>query len=219
VSSTTAVDAIQSQTPREGDSRKAGVPDKNDDDTQDDDWLSESVYELCQENDVEQAVRMLFSYKIGTCAPPIEMVFTMVMSNLAARQQDSTSCYVEQLDALLEQMKALSAAGYPQCTPTGAAYNAVALGWSKCTTKARKQDAVARCETILSELWAQYRATNDTRFVPFKATYVSTLTALARSGGGMEAAQRAEEHLEEMELYRLENPWLAPSTICVNIVL
>jgi hypothetical protein len=183
--------------------------------------LNERIAELCRSGLVEEAIILLegqlqVERSGDVCEQfPNETSFTTIMCALVTRNDDSISNLLEQLEDLLERMKSLSTAGRVECTPTIAAYNILVLAWSKSFLG----DAGIRCDELLSELWERYNKTQDMRFLPLKSTYVSTLTALARSGRGKEAAQLAEERLEEMERLRLDHPTVAPSTICFNVVL
>ena len=78
-----------------------------------------------------------------------------------------------------------------------------------------------RCLELLRELWTKYEETKDRKYVPLKSTYIATLNALSRSGGGTKAAQQAEELLEEMEQQSQQkgHVHLEPTTLCFNILL
>ena len=78
-----------------------------------------------------------------------------------------------------------------------------------------------RCLELLNELWTKYEETKDKKYVPLKSTYIATLNALSRSGGGTKAAQQAEELLEDMERQSQQNGHvhLEPTTLCFNILL
>lgn len=110
--------------------------------------------------------------------------------------------------------------------PTRVEFSAILLALSK----SYDHRAADRCEFILEEHWRRYNATISNsidfsgaeEFCPTYSSYVATMTAISRSGGGLRAAQRAEALLEEMERFsktcrRLKH--LKPTTTCVNIVL
>jgi hypothetical protein len=110
--------------------------------------------------------------------------------------------------------------------PTRVEFTAILLAWSKSYDR-RAGD---RCESLLQDHWKRYNATISNtvelsgaeELCPSHSSYVSTMTAISRSGGGLRAAQRAEALLEEMEHFsktcrRLTH--LKPTTTCVNIVL
>lgn len=70
--------------------------------------------------------------------------------------------------------------------------------------------------------------TTATLYCPTQSTYISTLTALARSQGGKRAAEQAKALLEDMERVSKKrskhdnsHPYthLKPTTTCVNIDL
>lgn len=175
--------------------------------------LDKRISELRASDRVQEAVETLMEIKSDGALS--ETAYCTILSTLAATDEPSESS-LQQIERLFDRMKSLSENGQqPQLTPTASAYNLLVLALSKSS----REDAGDRCCGLLSELWQKYNATSDSRFVPLKSTYVSTLTALARSGRGREAAERAEELLEEMEQRRSKHPDLAPTTICVNIVL
>jgi hypothetical protein len=154
---------------------------------------------------------------------------------------------VDQVVEIFQRLKRM-AQKFPASTslsssfaPTRVDYNAVLLTWSK----SYRREAGQRCEQLLTELWSQYNASSETAntdsmehdaeskkstanvirnpYCPSHSTYVSTLTALARSGTGRHGAERAEFLLDEMERLSSTCPdeffHLRPTTICVNIVL
>jgi hypothetical protein len=145
-----------------------------------------------------------------------------------------TQSTLKQIENIFGRMKELGQK-HEHCKPTNLAYSAVILAWSK----SYRREAGQRCEQLLNELWAKHNATIaatetnvanqsdkdeghnsfESRYIPLKSTYISTLTAIARSAGGLGAAERAEALLEEMELLGIDYPHLEPTTVCVNIVL
>jgi hypothetical protein len=164
--------------------------------------------------------------------------YTIVIQTLAVSEHTKAT---EWADELLQLMNDRSH-DYPQCLPTADAYNAVIFAWSKSsatslssfpppnpqppkyvltTQQQSHQLAAKKCTDYLSHLWSLYNSTSskDPRYIPFKSSYISTMTALSRSRGGRKASERAEELLEEMERLHVDHPHLAPTTICCNIVL
>ena len=179
--------------------------------------VNERIIELCRSGQVNSALEILLSQteeaKTGDgVSPPSSEAFTCVMVALAEKKDPSL---IQVIEDLLQRMKSLARQGWLESEPTAKAYNALVLALSRSF----REEAGSRCAVLLDELWKRYNETNDSRFVPLESTYVSTLTALARCNGGVNTAQRAEAILEEMERFREEHPSLAPSTICVNIVL
>lgn len=175
--------------------------------------LDERIFKLCASDRMEEAVELLF--QTNSDERPSEAAYSAILSKLASADKPSGSS-LQQIEQLFHRMKSLSESGQqPQLAPTASAYNSVVLAWSKTS----RDDAGGRCCGLLSELWQKYNETSDSCFLPLESTYVSTLTALARSGRGREAAEHAEELLEEMERFRPKHPELAPTTICANIVL
>ena len=171
------------------------------------------IQDLCRKNRVDEALEEIKQQiKMDTSFPSMnETAFMSVMSALALEQSDS---HLEKMEGLFQQMKEHSKTR-DTCRPSALVYNSLILAWSRSF----REDSGTRCDELLSELWQQYNATQDSRLVPMKSTYISTLTALARSRGGVPAAQRAEELLEEMERFRVVHPELKPTTVCVNVVL
>jgi hypothetical protein len=86
-------------------------------------------------------------------------------------------------------------------------------------SKSKRKDAAQKADDLLTELWSHYIATDDQAYLPTRATYVSTISAWARSGLGRQAAERAEALLEEMEAHRAQHPAMGPNTASVNAVL
>lgn len=179
--------------------------------------LNGRVIELCRSDAVDDAVRLVQHY-LSDASSNDHLVLNpsavnTVISNLSVKKD--CAAYLDQMTDLLSRMNSLDANGIPEWAPTASTYNSVALAWSKSF----RDDAGQRCDELLTDLWRKYNTTSDDRFVPLKSMYVATLTALARSRKGQAAAQRTEELLEEMERMRQNHPSLAPTTICVNIVL
>lgn len=183
---------------------------------QDPDDLVSSIVEACGRGDVDEAMHMLdraeHLLRSGKADCQLNAsVFVKVMQTIAAGDTTDT---VQQVELVLSRMLTLSKLE-PSCTPKGAAYNSVILAWSKSFQRESGQ----RCLELLEELWSRYNATGDSDYLPMKSTYISTLTAIARSGRNRDNAVRAEALLDEMERVRHEHQFLAPTTICVNIVL
>jgi pentatricopeptide repeat protein len=182
--------------------------------------LNQEIARLCQDRHaIDEAIDLLNkaeeSIRDG-CS------YTIILQALAARDPPDDNL-LQKIDSLFLQMKHVSRT-HPSCTPLATAYSAVILAWSKYF----RAEAGQRCDDLLTELWSLHnanRAADDDRievrdaFVPFKSTYIATLTALARSAGGRRAAQRAEELLEDMERRSDQFPHLRPDTVAVNVVL
>jgi hypothetical protein len=100
--------------------------------------------------------------------------------------------------------------------PTSQSYNAVISVWAESPYR---KEAADKCLNYLDATWSLYTDTNDSRYVPLRSSYISTITALSRSRQGRQGAERAEQLLEDMEELRQKHPHLAPNTICVNGVL
>lgn len=138
----------------------------------------------------------------------------------------------------------------PFTPPTRVDYNAVLLTWSKTYRREAAQRCEQLLTELWSQYNATSNNNNNTAadsetttitnkaeenenesstngihnpYCPSHATYVSTLTALARSGTGRHGAERAEALLEDMERLSSRRPaefsHLRPTTVCVNIVL
>lgn len=163
---------------------------------------------------------------------PNRATYSNILTALAALSDEeicsSNKKVVDKIEDLFSRMKRV-AQQHPEYAPTRVDYNAVILAQSKTYRNAAAQ----RCDQLLTELWSEYNATttNDSSdfldngiqnpYCPSHSTYISTLTALARSGGGRRAAARAEALLEEMEHFSRQDALahLKPTTTCVNIVL
>lgn len=161
--------------------------------------------------DTDPARRRCEELSIDEHSPRNASSFIKSMETVLADDQPNM---IEKLENLLERVKAAPDFESGEA-PIAFGYNTLILGLSK----SHGRDAGARCRELLRELWSQYNVTGDARFLPLKSSYVSTLTAIARSGTGRRAAERAEELLDEMERLRYEHSFLGPTTLCVNIVL
>jgi hypothetical protein len=113
---------------------------------------------------------------------------------------------------------------HPSIVPTRMEYAALILAWSK----SNDHRAAERCASLLHDNWLQYNKTttgsdqDKLDISPSHSSYVSTMTAIARSGGGKRAAERTEALLEDMERRSHSHGrmvHLQPTTTCVNIVL
>jgi hypothetical protein len=146
---------------------------------------------------------------------------------------------IELMQAIYQRCKEQS----PTLFPTRVATNAVLASWSKSYLPRAGEASIE----LLNELWMQYHlavasarlerdatdsingesigsgSLNDLAdvqpYCPTLSSYVWTLTSLSRCEGGLPAAQRAEELLEEMERHSKVHVHLKPTTSCVNLVL
>jgi hypothetical protein len=179
--------------------------------------LNDELRRLCESGLPQSAFELLEISEerfgqAGATGLPDEMSFTIVIESLAGQGHTRAP---DLADRMLQRMIDYSKE-HPACLPTAKAYNAVIFAWSK---NSEIKQAAARCNECLEELWSQYEKTKDTRFIPPRSSYISTITALSRSRGGRRAAEQAEELLESMEKRRVKHPHLAPTTLCTNAVL
>jgi hypothetical protein len=200
------------------------------------DAFNDALASICKKDKtvVEDAMRLL--QQCEEKAPHIlnQASYTIVIQTLAVSEHAKATEWAEEL---LQRMKDRSHE-YPQCLPTADAYNALIFVWSKSsatsfsfpphqqpkyvlmTQQQSLHMAAKKCTEYLSHMWFLYNSTSkDRRYIPFKSSYISTITALSRSRGGRKASEKAEELLEEMERLHVDHPHLAPTTICCNIVL
>lgn len=98
--------------------------------------------------------------------------------------------------------------------PTAHIYNTVISIWSDSYRK----DAGQRCCEYLETLWTLYAEKQDTKFLPHRSMYISTIVALSRSRQ-REGAEKAEQLLKDMMMLQEQYPGLSPDTTCVNGVL
>jgi len=180
--------------------------------------INSAVAELCRGKSFEKAARVLLEYADdGSTAGVNAESYHMVMQSIAAKCDDAASANkaATLLEKLLEKAKHVSKSDNGFAT-TCRMYNSVILAWSKSF----EGKAGPRCVELLQDLWSRYNQTRNSQCLPMKSTYVLTLTALARSAKRTrETAQQAESLLEEMERLREEHAFLAPTTVCVNVVL
>ena len=143
-------------------------------------------------------------------AQPNRESYSLVLQAMAASAVDDEN--VARADALFRRLLAS-----PRMAPTRVEFAAILLIWSKSYDRR----AGGRCEFLLTEHWRRYNRTAGViDLCPSQSAYVSTMTALSRSGGGKRAAQRTEALLEDMERWSKQGlGHLKPTTTCVNIVL
>jgi hypothetical protein len=98
--------------------------------------------------------------------------------------------------------------------PTAVVCNIVVSIWSESFRKGAEK----KCCEYLDSLWSLHVQTKDSRFVPLRSSYISTITALSRTRN-QEGAEQAEQLLKDMTRLRQQYPELSPNTICVNGVL
>lgn len=212
--------------------------------------LNDEISRLCEHGAFDAALALLDQAEVAAAQQllanghqhPNAETYTRLLTAMSAAAAadddvDDTDRVVRRVEDVFARMKrhlgttTTIAANMPPPI-TRVAYNAVILAWSKSYAR----QAGDRCEALLAELWSLYNSTstssnssnsNNTTtttkalYCPSLSTYVSTLTALARSQGGKRAAERAEALLEDMERVSREDhhPSLKPTTTCVNIVL
>lgn len=179
-------------------------------------YLQEKIKVLCQNERVldalelfQQAEKVLVENKAEFL--PEESLYIAIFEALA---KSSIPDAPDIADQLLETM-VYNGKHDRGSLPSAKSYNVVISIWSKSTRKG----AADKCYKHLQSLWSLHSDTNDKKFVPLKASYISTIAAFARSRQGREAATRAESLLEEMEELGRKYPQLSPDTICANTVL
>jgi len=172
------------------------------------DALTDAVHALCRMGELEGAMKLIHSVEDSLdSAKPDQATYAAVMNAYARSDREDA---VEKVDEILSSMS------HEYCTPKGQAYSAVILAWSN----SRRPHAAERADALLNELWSLYDRTQDQAYLPTRATYTSVITAWARSDQCKEAAERAEELLEDMEAYYRDGyTLLGPTTACVNAVL
>lgn len=175
--------------------------------------LNEAIHRLCQTGDVDKAQDLLFSleeamehdeYRVR-----LNQSLYVIVINALGREGLAERC-----QDILQHMKSISET-HECCTPKGQAYSAVIWAWSN----SKDPNGANRADALLTELWEHFNCTQDRSYIPTRATYASTISAWARCARSKDAAERAEELLEEMESYRELYPLLGPTTACVNAVL
>jgi hypothetical protein len=173
--------------------------------------INSELARLCQMGNIAEAIALLSKNMVSSETEIDEMSYATLVQSMVNKKWPNSTTLAEDF---LRRMKRV-AIMLPSCAPKRYAYNAVIFAWSKTFLK----DAGPRCHELLNELWAAYNETEDLAYLPLRSSYISTLSAWARCGRKLEAAQNAELLLEEMERYRAKHPHLAPSTFCVNTVL
>ena len=179
-----------------------------------------TIRRVCTAGNVDKALDLLSdreqtlrgARRLSAAALELEMdAYVIVMQALAKQSTGRSPKTAQNVQDLLKRMKQMLG-----CRPTRPAYNAAIVAWSK----SYKSWSGTKCEGLLRELWAHYDATQHDDYLPSAATYISTLTAYARSRMGKAGAEKAESLLEEMEsLYKDGYASLGPNTMAVNIVL
>jgi hypothetical protein len=169
------------------------------------DQLIDEIKSLCVNGNFEDAMALLDPTEAEY--RPDEFCYLTIFQALAKSENPQAP---ELADELLERMTVNG------CQPTSQSYNAVISVWSESPYR---KEAADKCYSYLEATWSLYDDTNDSRYVPLRSSYISTITALSRSRQGRQGAERAEQLLEEMEEMRRHHPHLAPNTICVNGVL
>ena len=181
--------------------------------------LNDEVHSLCRNGELDSALNLIHevedAMKDGSSAyghvKPDQSTYAAVMNTFARSTENHAA---EETERILRHMEYMSKE-YPRLTPKGQAYNAVILAWSN----SKRPDAAEKADSLLNHLWSLYHQTQDKAYIPTRATYTTTITAWARCAPSKQAAERAEELLEEMESYRARYPLLGPTTACVNAVL
>lgn len=189
--------------------------------------LNDEIARLCGTGDLDRAMELLDRHQphgghdggVSTVAVANHKTYTRLLTAYATSADTvdrATLDCVEDLWSRLQQQQQQQQLSSRSSLRT--AYNAVILAWSKSYSR----QAGHRCDELLTELWVQYNVTQNRHWCPLHSTYVSTLTAWARSQIGPRAAERAEAILQEMERWgqqSLTTAHLKPTATCYNIVL
>lgn len=198
-----------------------------------------SIQSLCQDSKWDDALQLLLEQSkdiVQKCRDenPKTMPYPKygTYSNLLAALANQPEQYVngvytnaiDQVEVLWERMQLLAAHDSKEYALRTIDYESIILAWSK----SNHPKASYRCIELLSELWSMFEkeaALEDdrcNRYCPSRAIYTGILKALARSGGGRQTAQQAEEIIEDM-IHRSSNSeamgHLKPTTLCFNHVL
>ena len=81
------------------------------------------------------------------------------------------------------------------------------------------EGASVRCRFYLDTLWSLYEKRKDERFVPLYESYYCAVSACSAKDRGSDAAERAENLLEEMESFCRKHPKLTPDRSIANGVM
>jgi hypothetical protein len=181
---------------------------------QDTDALNDAIRDMCRKEKVDSAINLIREVEetiSESGLKPNQSTYVAIIKSLG-RLDDNDAA--ERAEELLHHMTTVSEE-HLCCTPKGQAYSAVILAWAN----SKHPDAAQRADLLLTTLWFLFNSTQDKAYLPTRATYTSTITAWARSAQSTQAAERAEELLEEMEAFADQYPMLRPTTACVNAVL
>lgn len=172
--------------------------------------VERKICDFVADGDVESSVELLKHSIFPVSGQYVhDMAYEAILRALSDHSTDDAPTIAEEvLSTYIEDR------GSPA---TNEIHNLVISIWSRSS----RQDAAEKCCSMLDMLWMQHRKTGDDKFVPFRSSYISTITALSRSRRrrGQENAKTAEALLEELEEKKNKYPHLTPNTITVNAVL
>lgn len=184
-----------------------------------------AVHQRAGDNDEETKVLTQIDHLLQYMKQPKRLTTTTTAAAAATYGRDA---WQPERDAYAAAMRAWSQAWSPhiqrmageKCdqwlTEVWTVYNKTTT--TTTTTQTQRQPAgTFRGEGASNEAYSTL--VSSAPWVPTRSMYISTLTALARSGGGITAAQRIDELLDEMERCSSEHPHLRPTTTCMNIAL
>lgn len=178
--------------------------------------LGDRLESLCSEGKVSEAADLLRNAEISLAEKGQESwleekCYVTILKSFSRLSKSQSTGMAEDLFKRMTQ-NSENGIGPP---PTALSYNSLISVWAS-SNQPQKAD---RCYEYLDSLWALYDETNDSKYVPLRSSYISTIDALARSRQGYDGAKRAEALLEDMESSRHDHPQLSPNKICFNAVL
>lgn len=184
--------------------------------------LNSEIARLCQANLIDEAMELLTSARdaLINCSAdfsfPNTESFNIILSSLAKRSSPNLDC--ERINRIFQNQAKL-AASYEKVAPNQESYLAVITAYSKSNEK----NASKRCVHLLDDLLLKYEESErNVDLMPTFPCFVSTLSALARSGTSWRTAEKAQGILSQMETLSASDEnlaHLAPDRKCYNIVL
>jgi len=131
---------------------------------------------------------------------------------------DRTKQYLSWADTIVQTMLELGEQPDTDSSllPTAEDIHLVIEMWASSTSI---DGASMRCRSYLDALWSLHEKRKDERFVPLRESYDCAVSACSARDRGLEAAERAEGLLKEMESVRREHPALTPDRSVANGVM
>jgi len=197
--------------------------------------LETDIASLCGNGQFEKAIKSLEQL------PPDESLksgYTQILKCLVDRQEqlleeritelnnkttwetssdDDYTLHLHQADKILKKLLELGKKqNSDRLLPDAENFNDVIKMWGSSTFV---ENASVRCQSHLQSLWTLYHKLGEDRFVPFFESYYCAVSACSGRDRGAEAANRAENLMEEMQYRCKDHAELTPDRSIANGVM